>query len=127
MSYLYVVSFVTYVVAELLKFFKLNEKYIPITNMFVGIISAVICMVTGVLPFDDYTHIFESVASCIIAALGAGGFYDIFNQKYGIDAMELPKESATAAVLGIPEYAVEAPITHAKDEVIGDEEKGVEG
>ena len=127
MTYMYVVSFVTYFLAELFKLVKLDDKYIPITNVFIGIVSSVICMVTNILPFDTPANIFESVSSCVIASLGAGGFYDILNQKYSEDAKSEPDMEQTIAVYGNPDNATTAPITHTIDENIIDTEEGVVG
>ena len=79
LTYLTVVSAITYILAELLKVAKI--KYVAWMNVVVGIIASVVCMVAGVLPYSTASETVSAVLTCVIASLGAGGFYDILKIK----------------------------------------------
>lgn len=68
-----IVAALTYVVAELLKGFTINTKYIPFINLAIGIISSIIVIV---FKIGSFTAI-ENIIFCILASMGAGGIYDI--------------------------------------------------
>ena len=52
------------------------NKYIPIQNVVVGIISALICYFTGI-----ETNLLQSIVLCLAATMGAGGIADLINIK----------------------------------------------
>ena len=72
------------VVAFVLGFITKNKpipsKFIPIQNLAIGILTAVIALITGV-----YTDVALAFSDCVSATLGAGGFYSFlkifFNTK----------------------------------------------
>ena len=126
MTYLYIVSFVTYITGEILKLFNLNSKYHPIVNIGIGAVSGGICLFTGVLPYATNAQIVEAFATCIIASLGAGGFYDIFNSKSeAIQQGNINKVEKIEAEL--PEEVDKAPSTHGPEEAIVIDEEGAVG
>ena len=49
---------------------------IPIQNVIIGIISAIICYFTGIEP-----NLLQAIVLCIVATMGAGGIADLINIK----------------------------------------------
>lgn len=67
-----VIAFVTFFIGSLSKKFNiLDKKYIPYQNILIGIISGFIVYITGLS-----SGILNSIITCTISSLGAGGFYD---------------------------------------------------
>lgn len=65
---------VTFIFGFISKKFELVEsKYIPIQNVIIGLIAGLICYGLRLDNMDLAT----SIVTCIISALGAGGFYDL--------------------------------------------------
>lgn len=81
LTYIIVVAFITYIVAEILKVIHVDSKFIPLINLVVGIIAAAVCFLVGILPMDTVLDIVAGLISCIIASCGAGGFYDVLKTK----------------------------------------------
>ena len=52
------------------------DKFIPLQNLLIGIISAVLCIV-----FDIEPDVLQAFVLCIMASLGAGGAYDLVMTK----------------------------------------------
>ena len=69
-TYVVIVSIVTYVLSAITKIFidSIPNKYIPIQNVLVGIISAFICYFTKVEP-----NLLQSIVLCLVASTAAGG------------------------------------------------------
>lgn len=79
-----IVMLVTYICGAITKIFieEIPNRYIPIQNVIIGIISGVICFF---IEIDD--NIIESILICLMSALSAGGISDLVgtNKKANID------------------------------------------
>lgn len=73
-TYAIVVSIVTYVLGAITKIFinKIPNKYIPIQNVVIGIISGYICYWTKI-----ETDFFQSIILCLMASTAAGGIAEL--------------------------------------------------
>lgn len=73
-TYAIVIAFVTLCLGALTKavFTKIPSRFIPLQNLFIGIVSAIICVYTGVI-----NGLLESLITCVTAAMAAGGVYDL--------------------------------------------------
>lgn len=73
-TYVVVISIVTYVLGAITKIFvnKIPNKYIPIQNVIVGVISALICYFAKVEP-----NLLQAFVLCLVASMGAGGIADL--------------------------------------------------
>lgn len=67
-----VLGFITYLVAELLKGFKVNSAMVPFVNLSVGIIATVVVLLFKV----ESWNVLEATIFCVGGAMGAGGLYD---------------------------------------------------
>ena len=72
------IAIVAYICGAITKMFIENvpNKYIPIQNVAVGIVSALICYFTGIEP-----NLLQALVLCIVATMGAGGIADLINIK----------------------------------------------
>ena len=79
-----IVMLVTYICGAITKIFieEIPNRYIPIQNVIIGIISGVICFF---IEIDD--NIIESILICLMSALSAGGISDLVdtNKKVNIN------------------------------------------
>lgn len=77
-TYVVIIAIVAYVLGAITKIFidSIPNKYIPIQNVVVGIISALICFFTGI-----ETNLLQSIVLCLVATMGAGGIADLINIK----------------------------------------------
>ncbi len=77
-TYVVIIAIVTYVLGAITKTFisAIPNKYIPLQNLIIGVISAFICIYTEVEP--DITQAF---VLCIASASGAGGVHDLINKN----------------------------------------------
>ena len=79
-----IVMLVTYICGAITKIFieEIPNRYIPIQNVIIGIISGVICFF---IEIDD--NIIESILICLMSALSASGISDLIdtNKKTNID------------------------------------------
>lgn len=73
-SYVIVVAVVTYILGAFtkLKWSSLPNKYIPVQNVIIAIISALICFFTKV-----ESNFINSFVLCFAATMGAGGVADL--------------------------------------------------
>ena len=73
-TYALIVSIVTYVLGAITKIFinKIPNKYIPIQNVIIGIISGCICYWTQIEK--DF---FQSIILCLMASTAAGGIAEL--------------------------------------------------
>ena len=73
-TYAIVISIVTYVLGAITKIFinKIPNKYIPIQNVIIGIISGCICYWTKI-----ETDFFQSLVLCLMASTAAGGIAEL--------------------------------------------------
>lgn len=77
-TYVIIIAIIAYVFGAITKMFidEIPNKYIPIQNVLIGIISAVICYFTGIEP-----NFLQAIVLCIVATMGAGGAADLINIK----------------------------------------------
>lgn len=77
-TYVIIIAIVAYICGAITKVFIENipNKYIPIQNVAVGIVSALICYFTGIEP-----NLLQALVLCIVATMGAGGIADLINIK----------------------------------------------
>lgn len=73
-TYAIIVSVVTYVLGAITKIFinKVPNKYIPIQNIVIGIISGCICFWTHI-----ENNFFDSIVLCLMASTAAGGIAEL--------------------------------------------------
>ena len=73
-TYVVIVTIITYIFGAITKMFidVIPNKYIPIQNVLIGIISGLICYFIGVEP-----NIITSLVLCFMSAIGAGGIADL--------------------------------------------------
>lgn len=77
-TYVVIIAIVAYILGAITKIFidAVPNKYIPIQNVLVGIMSALICYFT-----DIETNLLQSIVLCLVATMGAGGIADLINIK----------------------------------------------
>ena len=77
-TYAVIVAIVTLAAGAITKAFVevILDKFIPLQNLLIGIISAVLCIVFGIEP-----NVLQAFVLCIMASLGAGGAYDLVMTK----------------------------------------------
>lgn len=77
-TYVVIIAIVAYVLGAITKIFidSIPNKYIPIQNVIVGVISALICYFTGI-----ETNLLQAIVLCLVACMGAGGIADLINIK----------------------------------------------
>lgn len=73
-TYIVIVAIVAYIFGAITKTFIENvpNKFIPIQNVAIGIISALICYFAKI-----ETSLLQSIVLCLIATMGAGGTADL--------------------------------------------------
>lgn len=77
-TYVIVIAIIAYIFGAITKVFidTIPNKYIPIQNVVIGIISGLVCYFIGIEP-----NIIQSLVLCIVACMGAGGIADLINIK----------------------------------------------
>lgn len=77
-TYFIIIALVAYVLGAITKIFidAIPNKYIPIQNVVVGLISAAICYFTGIEP-----NLLQAIVLCLMATMGAGGIADLISIK----------------------------------------------
>ena len=77
-TYVIIIAIIAYIFGAITKIFidNIPNKYIPIQNVVIGIISAIICYFTGIEP-----NLLQAMVLCIVATMGAGGVADLINIK----------------------------------------------
>ena len=77
-TYVIIIAIIAYIFGAITKIFidEIPNKYIPIQNVIIGIISAVICYFTGIEP-----NLLQAIVLCLVATMGAGGIADLINIK----------------------------------------------
>lgn len=81
-TYVIIIAIVAYILGAITKIFidAVPNKYIPIQNVIVGIVSALICYFTGI-----ETNLLQAIVLCLVACMGAGGIADLVNIGKGDD------------------------------------------
>lgn len=77
-TYVIIIAIIAYIFGAITKIFidSIPNKYIPIQNVVIGIISAIICYFTGIEP-----NLLQAIVLCLVATMGAGGIADLINIK----------------------------------------------
>lgn len=77
-TYVIIIAIIAYICGAITKIFidEIPNKYIPIQNVVIGVISAVICYFTGIEP-----NLLQAIVLCLVATMGAGGIADLINIK----------------------------------------------
>lgn len=68
-----IVYSITLLLGEITKATSIPNKYIPLQNVIIAILSSIICIVFKV----EGLGILETVITCLLSSLGAGGTVDI--------------------------------------------------
>ncbi len=73
-TYVVIVALVTYIIGAFtkLKWGHIPNKYIPLQNVCIGVVSGIICFV---LKLES--SFIQSFVLCITATMGAGGAHDL--------------------------------------------------
>ena len=77
-TYVVVIAIIAYIAGSITKIFIENipNKFIPLQNVLIGIISGFLCYFTKIEP-----NLLQSLVLCIVATMGAGGVADLINIK----------------------------------------------
>lgn len=77
-TYVIIIAIIAYIFGAITKLFvdSIPNKYIPIQNVVIGVISAIICYFTGIEP-----NLLQAIVLCVVATMGAGGVADLINIK----------------------------------------------
>ena len=77
-TYVIIIAIIAYICGAITKIFidEIPNKFIPIQNVVIGIISALICFFTGIEP-----NLLQAIVLCLVATMGAGGIADLINIK----------------------------------------------
>ena len=77
-TYVVIIAIIAYICGAITKLFidEIPNKYIPIQNVVIGIISGLICYFLGIEP-----NIVQALVLCLVACMGAGGVADLINIK----------------------------------------------
>lgn len=77
-TYVVIIAIIAYVCGAITKIFvdRIPNKFIPIQNVVIGVISAIICYFTGIEP-----NLLQAIVLCLVATMGAGGIADLINIK----------------------------------------------
>lgn len=68
-----IVTAITLVCGEITKLTPIPNKYIPLQNIIIAIITSIICIIFKV----ENMGILETILTCIFATMSAGGIADI--------------------------------------------------
>ena len=77
-TYVIIIAIIAYICGAITKIFidEIPNKFIPIQNVVIGVISAIICYFTGIEP-----NLLQAIVLCLVATMGAGGIADLINIK----------------------------------------------
>lgn len=73
-TYIIIVALVAYICGAITKCFidEIPNKFIPLQNVIIGIVSALICYFCKI-----ETNLLQSFIVCLMATMGAGGIADL--------------------------------------------------
>ena len=73
-TYVVIITIVAYILGSITKVFidTIPNKYIPLQNVLIGLISALICYFSNI-----ETNLLQSVVLCLMATMSAGGIADL--------------------------------------------------
>ena len=77
-TYVIIIAIIAYICGAITKIFidEIPNKFIPIQNVVIGLISAAICYFTGI-----ESNLLQAIVLCLVATMGAGGIADLINIK----------------------------------------------
>lgn len=77
-TYVVIISIITYILGSITKLFidNIPNRFIPLQNVVIGVISAFICYFTGI-----ETSLLQALVLCLVSTMGAGGIADLVNIK----------------------------------------------
>ena len=77
-TYVIIIGIIAYIFGAITKLYveEIPNKFIPIQNVIIGAISAIICYFTGIEP-----NLLQAIVLCLVATMGAGGVADLINIK----------------------------------------------
>lgn len=77
-TYVVIIAIIAYIFGAITKLYveEIPNKFIPIQNVIIGAISAIICYFTGIEP-----NLLQAIVLCLVATMGAGGVADLINIK----------------------------------------------
>ena len=69
-TYVIIIGIIAYIFGAITKLFieEIPNKFIPLQNVIIGVISAIICYFTGI-----ETNLLQAIVLCLVATMGAGG------------------------------------------------------
>ena len=73
-TYVVIITLVAYVLGSITKLFidTIPNKYIPLQNVLIGLVSAFICYFAKI-----ETNLLQAIVLCLMATMGAGGIADL--------------------------------------------------
>ena len=73
-TYVVIIALVAYVFGAITKTFidEIPNRFIPLQNVVIGLISALICYFTKLEP-----NFLQAIVLCLMATMGAGGIADL--------------------------------------------------
>ena len=73
-TYLIIIAIISYVLGAInkLKWQKMPNKYIPIQNVIIGVISGLVCYIFKIEP-----NFLNSMVLCLSSTMSAGGIADL--------------------------------------------------
>lgn len=73
-TYIIIVGIVAYIFGAINKLFvdEVPNKFIPIQNVGIGLVSGIICYFTKIEP-----NLLQAIVLCFMATMGAGGISDL--------------------------------------------------
>lgn len=73
-TYVIIITLVAYSLGSITKLFidKIPNKFIPLQNVIIGLISALICYFTKI-----ESNLLQAIVLCMISTMGAGGIADL--------------------------------------------------
>lgn len=77
-TYVVVIAIIAYIFGAITKVWidEIPNKYIPVQNVVIGLISGLICYFTGI-----EANFLQAIVLCLVACMGAGGIADLINIK----------------------------------------------
>lgn len=75
-TYVVVIAIIAYIFGAITKIWidEIPNKYIPVQNVVIGLISGLICYFTGI-----EANFLQAIVLCLVACMGAGGIADLIN------------------------------------------------
>lgn len=73
-TYVVIIAIIAYILGSITKVFidKVPNKFIPLQNVIVGIVSGLICYFTNI-----ETSLLQALVLCLVSTMGAGGIADL--------------------------------------------------